>query len=133
MTYLIKILIGAAWIDGVMQPEEREYLTKKVAEYHLEEDTEIKSLLSGLKPTTAETCYQWLETYLGSNPKTEDYQNLLEAISALIYSDGDIDLREANLLSRLQSLDPNHKKDNSITKPMLNMIRKIYRNAIAST
>ena len=129
---LIKILIGVAWIDGVMQPEEREYLDKKVTKYELQDDTEIRSLLSGMKPTTPQDCYQWVEGYLGTNPTIEDYQSLLESISALIYSDGDIDLREAKLLTRIQNLDPNNS-DNSIIDQMLNTIRKVYHKAIAST
>ena len=128
---LIKILIGAAWIDGVMQPQEREYLEKKVQEYQLEEDTQIKSLLSGIKPTTAQDCYQWLKDYLGSNPTKDDYQDLLEAIRALVYSDGDIDLQEAKLLGHLQNLEPSD--NNSIVEQMLTTIRKIYHKAIANT
>ena len=127
---LIKILIGAAWIDGVMQPEEKEYLGTKVAQYQLEEDKEIKALLSGIKPTTAQDCYQWLEDYLGSHPTTEDYQSLLEAISALIYSDGDIDLQEAKLLGHLQNLEPS-ENDNSLIEQALSTIRKVYQKAIA--
>ena len=127
---LIKILIGTAWIDGVMQSEEKEYLAQKVAQYQLEEDKEIKALLSGLKPTTAQDCYQWLEAYLGDHPTIEDYQNLLETISALIYSDGDIDLQEAKLLGHIQNLEPN-ENDNSVIEQVLGTIRKVYQKAIA--
>ncbi|AFZ55373.1 TerB family tellurite resistance protein [Cyanobacterium aponinum] len=128
---LIKILVGAAWIDGVIQAEEREYLKKVVTENHLENDPEIKSLLSEIKPINAQECYQWLEDYLGNSPKTEDYQKLLEAISALVYSDGDIDIQEAKLLSRLQDLEPNGD-NKSIPKQILQSIKKIYQKAIAT-
>lgn len=49
---LVKILIGAAWIDGVIQPQEREYLKKVVEKHQLAEEGEIKSLLSGIKAVT---------------------------------------------------------------------------------
>ena len=41
---LIKILMGTAWIDGIVQPQERKYLQKVVTENNLNDDAEIKSL-----------------------------------------------------------------------------------------
>ncbi|MFN5513370.1 MAG: TerB family tellurite resistance protein, partial [Cyanobacteriota bacterium] len=66
---LLKILIGAAWIDGVIQPEERQYLQKIAADAHLEEEPEIQVLLSELKPVSAGDCYQWLQDYCGGHPR----------------------------------------------------------------
>ncbi len=129
---LIKILAGTAWIDGIIQSQEREYLKKMVTENHLEEDPEIKSLLSEIKPINASDCYQWLEEYLGKNPTTEDYQKLLEAISALVYSDGDVDIQEAKLLSRLQNLDPQSQGKNSTFKQIIRSIRQLYSKAVAN-
>ena len=43
---LLKILIGAAWIDGTIQAEEREYLNQMAAEKGVAEDPQIKPLLS---------------------------------------------------------------------------------------
>ena len=129
--HLIKILVGTAWIDGIIQPEEREYLKKKVQENQLEDDPEIKSLLSEIKPVNPEECYQWLEDYLGKNPTLKDYQDLLEAISAIVYSDGDIDLQEARLLSRLQNFDPDSQDSKSFVDQIFKNIRQLYRKAIA--
>lgn len=128
---LIKILVGTAWIDGIIQPEEREYLSTKVKENELENDAEIKSLLSEIKPITPQECYQWLEEYLGKNPTLQDYQDLLESISALVYSDGDIALQEAKLLSRLQDLDPESQGSKSVFEQIMKNIRKLYIKAIA--
>ena len=50
---LLKILIGAAWLDGVIQTEERQYLRKLAAEYELEADLELQALLSELKVVPA--------------------------------------------------------------------------------
>ena len=130
---LMKILVGAAWIDGIIQPEEREYLQHKAQENQLANDPEIKSLLSEIKPVKAQECYQWLQDYLGQNPSTKDYENLLEAISALVYSDGDIDIQEAKLLSRLQDFDPESQAHTSIVDNILKTIRKVYQKAIADT
>ncbi len=127
---LLKILIGAAWIDGIIQAEERDYL-KQMAQIHgLSEDAELKDLLSELKPVQPSQCYQWLEEYLGDNPTTDDYQELLETLSALIYSDGDVQMQEAQLLTKLQLLDPAQDTSKSVFDKVLQIIQKTYRKAI---
>ena len=127
---LMKILFGAAWIDGIIQPEEREYLRRMATDRKLIDEPEIQSLLSEIKPVTATECYQWLEEYLGENHTQEDYEQLLEAISAVLYSDGDVDIQEAKLLSRLQDLDPENNPPSSIFEQLLKSIQKLYRRAV---
>ncbi len=127
---LLKILIGVAWIDGIIQVEERNYL-KYMSEYHgLSNDIELQYFLSELKPIKADQCYQWLEEYLGNNPTTEDYQELLESLSALIYSDGDIQIQEAQLLNKLQLFDPSQNYYQSNFAKLAKLLQQIFRNAI---
>ncbi|NEQ14571.1 TerB family tellurite resistance protein [Moorena sp. SIO2C4] len=127
---LLKILIGAAWIDGKVQAEEREYLYKVAQEYGVADDPEIKPLLYELKAVSADECYSWVEQYLGDRPSPEDYQRLIEALSALIYSDGLVDTEEAKLLNRLQLLDPSNPSQQSSSQKVLKAIQKIYRRWI---
>jgi uncharacterized tellurite resistance protein B-like protein len=130
MKKILKILIGAAWIDGVIQPEERKYLRRIAEEFQLADDPEIKPLLQELRPIEAIECYQWLEDYLGSNHSVADYQELLEKISGLIYSDGFVDVREAKLMEKVQNFDPMIVSRQSIFDRLLLKIQKIYRAAI---
>ena len=131
MKQILKILIAAAWIDGVIQPEERTYLRRVAEDFQLADDPEIKPLLSELKPVNATECYQWLEEYFGENHTAEEYHQLLEKISALVYSDGYVDVREAKLIEAIQSCDPaNPDCKNSVWDRMLRKIRKVYRSAI---
>ncbi|MGK7897819.1 MAG: TerB family tellurite resistance protein, partial [Xenococcus sp. (in: cyanobacteria)] len=60
---LFKILMGTAWLDGIIQPEERKYLWETAQAWQLTEDPEIKILLSELKTVSATECYLWLEEY----------------------------------------------------------------------
>ena len=83
---LMKILFGAAWIDGIIQTEEREYLRRMASDKEIIDEPEIQSLLSEIKPVSATECYQWLEEYLGKNHTQQDSEQLLEAISAVLYS-----------------------------------------------
>ncbi|MDJ0508631.1 MAG: TerB family tellurite resistance protein [Crocosphaera sp.] len=128
---LLKILIGTAWIDGIIQAEERDYLKRMSQSSGLSEDEDIKALLSELKPVQPSQCYQWLEEYLGDNPTINDYQELLETLSALIYSDGDVQMQEAQLLTKLQLLDPAQDSSQSAFDKVLKNIQKIYKKAIS--
>ena len=128
---LIKILIGAAWIDGVIQTEEREYLRRIARAYQVENEPELKPFLSELKPVQAQECYRWLTEYLGENHQEEDYQELLEALSGLIYSDGDVEVQEARLLTKLQELDPIYEQSKSPLDKLLEKIQKLYRKTMS--
>jgi len=124
---LFKILVGAAWIDGEVQESELEYLQQIVTENKLADDPEVQSLLSTENPIPANKCYSWLEDYLGNNPTEKDYQNLLSALSALVYSDGYVDTEEAKLLTQIQNIDLTQSSPNSAFDKVLKVIRKFYR------
>lgn len=124
---LVKLLIGAAWIDGKIQAEEREYLHRVANEKGVAEDPEIKPLLYELRSVSPEECYRWIEEFLGDRPTSEECQSVIEAISALIYSDGDVAIEEAKLLTKLQQLDPANDSGQPVQSKMLAAIQKLYR------
>ena len=124
---LVKILIGAAWLDGKIQPEERTYLNRVAQEKGVAQDPEIYPLLHELRQVEATECYQWMKDYLGNSPSTADYQNLLESISGLIYSDSDVDTEEAKLLTQLQSLEPKNDAPQPAHNAVIKEIQKLYR------
>ncbi|WP_172657293.1 TerB family tellurite resistance protein [Myxosarcina sp. GI1] len=130
MKTLLKILIGAAWIDGIIQPEERRYLRRVAQEFQLANDPEIRPLLSELRPVQPIECYQWLEDYLGEDHSHEDYLELLEKISGLIYSDGYVDIREAKLIEKIEHLDSANESNKKIFNKLLRKIQKLYRSAM---
>ena len=127
---LLKILIGAAWIDGVIQVEERNYLKQTAQQHQLQDDPDLKLLLSELKPVSPQECYQWLQDYLGDNHSEEDYQELLERLSGLLYSDGDIQIQEAKLLTTLQELDPAQETPKKPIEKLLGKIQTLYRKTL---
>ena len=124
---LVKLLIGAAWIDGKIQAEEREYLHRVAKEKGVAEDPEIKPLLYELRSVSPEECYRWIEEFLGDRPSSEECQSVIEAISALIYSDGDVAIEEAKLLTKLQQLDRANDPRQPVQSKMLAAIQKLYR------
>lgn len=124
---LVKILIGAAWIDGRIQPEERQYLRQIAQEKGLAEDPEIRPLLNELVSVQPAECYEWVKQYLGVSPSAEECQNLIEALSGLIYSDGDVAIEEARLLTKLQQISSDNESTQSGYNGVLKKIQKLYR------
>lgn len=129
---LVKILIGAAWLDGIVQPEEKEYLYKVAAEKGMAADPEIQPLLNELKTVQPNDCYKWVREYLGEYPSSEAYQELLEAISGLIYRDGEVATEEARLLTKLQDLDTANTTPQGAYFIVLKNIQTLYRRWVSS-
>ncbi|MBD2607320.1 TerB family tellurite resistance protein [Scytonema hofmannii FACHB-248] len=124
---LVKILIGAAWIDGRIQAEERQYLREIAQAKGLASDPDIKPWLYELVPVQPSECYKWVKDYLGDRPTNEDYENLIEAISGLIYSDGEVAIEEARLLTKLQQLSTANDSTQPGHNAILKQIQKLYR------
>jgi hypothetical protein len=99
---LLKILIGVAWLDERIQPEERRFLARVFQAHQLDGDTELLSMLDGQIAVTQAECESWIQAYLGDRSIYDD-DRLIEAISAIVYMDGDIANIEAKLLVDLQS------------------------------
>lgn len=128
---LVKILIGAAWIDGKVQPEEREYLHRIAKEKGIAEDADIQPLLYEFRAVKPQECYEWVKEYLGDRPTSENCQHLIEAISGLIYSDGTVANEEAKLLTDLQLLDPANESGEPDSNTVLKSIRSLYQRWVA--
>jgi uncharacterized tellurite resistance protein B-like protein len=122
---LIKILIGVAWLDDRVQPEERRFLARVLQAHQLAGDTELESLLDGKIAMTQAECESWIQEYLGGRSIYDD-DRLIEAISAIVYMDGDIANIEAKLLVDLQSsptaITP------TATSSSIAKLQQLYRN-----
>jgi uncharacterized tellurite resistance protein B-like protein len=120
---LLKILIGVAWLDGEIQPQERQYLATLAQTHQLDRDPEIDTLLTSSTRVTLAECERWIQSYLGDRSIYDD-DELIEAISGLIYSDGDVATAEANLLVNIQS-----EPTAGIPKqPLITKIRQLCQN-----
>jgi hypothetical protein len=121
---LLRILIGVAWLDGEIKSEERQYLTKVAQTHNLDRDPQIDSLLTSPTPIPPGDCERWIQDYLGDRSIYDD-DGLIEAISGLIYSDGDVATAEANLLVNIQSSPSSGVPPQS---PLTARIRQLYQN-----
>ncbi|NEO82790.1 MAG: TerB family tellurite resistance protein [Spirulina sp. SIO3F2] len=127
---LLKILMGAAWLDGVIQPEERQYLHTMAQNNQLDQDPDIKKLLSEAQPIAPAECMQWITAYLRQYHTEADYQALLEALSALIYSDGDVQVEEAKVLMQVQGMAPQAESESGMVPKVLKSIQMLYKRAV---
>lgn len=123
---LLKIVTGTAWIDGKVQIEEQDYLKRIATKHNLNNDPELKPLINGLKPVSQEQCYQWVEEYLGRNPSQAAQDQLLEAVSGLIYSDGTVDGAEAQLLNEINDLKQADDPIQSFRQKIIQKLQKVY-------
>ncbi|HTL88414.1 MAG TPA: TerB family tellurite resistance protein [Leptolyngbya sp.] len=126
---LVKILIGVAWLDGKIQPEERSYLQRIAKEKGLESDREIQPILYELRSVKPEECYQWVQHYLGEFPTPKRCHQLIDAVSELMYVDSSIDTEEAKLLTRLQVLESEPAP--TLHTKAVAVIRKLYQRGVA--
>jgi hypothetical protein len=121
---LMKILVGAAWLDGEIQAEEHQYLAKVAQTHQLVGDPELESLVTGKIKVTSTECEQWIQDYLGDRSIHDD-DRLIEDISGLIYSDGDVAIAEAKLLVNIQSEQSSEQPNQQTLVPK---IRQLYQN-----
>jgi uncharacterized tellurite resistance protein B-like protein len=128
---LLKILIGVAWLDGQVQEAEREHLMGIAQEQGLSNDPEISALMNNLGQTAipAAQCYQWVQDYLKSQPNDTDYEQLLEALGGIIYSDNDVAIDEAYLLNSLSPKNTEEPIVNrlSIARSLLSRLDDVYQ------
>ena len=123
---LFKIAVGVAWIDGKVQNEEHDYLVRLANQRGIETHPEIYPLLNSLKKVTKDECYQLISDYLGPKPKPEKLNQLIEEISGLIYSDGNMDSSEAEVLNDIQGMIQPHTCKNLNSK-IVNIIQGYYK------
>lgn len=126
---LFKIIVGVAWIDGKIQPEEQAHLQQLAESKSIESHPDIKPLLSGLKKVSQAECSCWISAYLGSNPDPDKLSHLLEEISAVVYSDGDMDSAEAKLLNDVQNRMANPSR--SLNARIIGKIQAVYQQLTA--
>lgn len=127
---LFKILVGAAWLDGKIQPEEQAYLQRIAVQKGLSEDPELQLWVNGSKSISSEDCFRWVSEYLGQNPAPEDGQQLLEELSGLIYSDSEVDSKEAELLMHFQQVEEAGASRAASPESVINAIKTLYKRWI---
>ena len=101
---LLKVLVGIAWIDGEIAPEEVKYLQEMAQKLQLEHDPEIQDLLRFDRTISFQGCIGLISAYLDQDQSDGSYEALLHAIRSLIQSDGQVSGPEKAFLQISQFL-----------------------------
>ena len=128
---LLEILVAVAWIDGEIQPEERKFLSQIIVEQNISSASKLQDLIDNYQGSSLVKCYQLLKKYLGDNPNPIDYENLVTAVSKLIYSDDNIATEEALVLTQIQNLNPENLKSDSAFDKTISIIQKLYQVGVS--
>ncbi|MDX2273785.1 MAG: TerB family tellurite resistance protein [Cyanobacteriota bacterium] len=98
---LLKIVIGAAWVDDTLAPVEQQYLRGLLRQNHLADNLELQSLLN--HPVPLPETERWIVDYLAG--ATLDQRSQLSAsIHNLIMADSQISAAEQSLMADFHEL-----------------------------
>ncbi|MGF1600658.1 MAG: TerB family tellurite resistance protein [Thermosynechococcaceae cyanobacterium] len=98
---ILQILIGSAWADQHLEPQEVDYLQSLLKRYHLSHDSDLQSLLG--TPVSLKQTEQWIIAYL-KNAEEEERMILLANIGKVLISDDQVSDSEHDLLDRYYDL-----------------------------
>lgn len=124
----LKILIGSAWADGVLDPEEQEILSAALQRHGETYDRELKHLLE--HPVDLQQTERWISQYLADATDTER-QALLGAIGRVLFADRDISDEEHMLLDDFHSMMgtiPAHAEIPELAKTVGKFVKKAVRS-----
>ena len=124
---LFKIIVGVAWLDGKVQTEEQDYLTRLANEEGIASHPEIYPLINGLKEVSTEQCYEWISDFVGDRPSKETLNQLIEDISGMVYSDGEMDSAEAKILNDLQQMVTPQPLPHSLNSKIVHQLKGYYK------
>lgn len=109
----LKVLLGAAWADGSLQPEELPILKRAVQQLGLKDYPQLRQLIQ--TPMSGEDYRQAFREYLAFYPSQEERQTLLELVRELVYVDDQISPEESTILEQLrQSLQDLEPEDDNL-------------------
>ena len=97
----LKILIGSAWADRQLEPEEIQYLGTLLRRYQLDRDPELLVLLE--QPVPLEQTERWMIAYL-QNTTNEERLKLLADMGRILIADNVVTGREHDLLDEYHEL-----------------------------
>lgn len=112
---ILKILIGSAWADRHLEPEEIRYLETVLERYQLQQDPELRSLLT--TPVSLEQTELWIVSYLQDTTETERLK-LLAAIGNLLISDHVVSSVEHDLLDDFHDIMASVPAQSEAAKPV---------------
>lgn len=124
---ILQILIGSAWADQQLEPQEVDYLQTLLTRYHLSHDEELQALLK--TPVSAQQTESWIVAYL-KNAEEEERMILLAKIGKLLISDEQVSESEHDLLDRYYELMARTPNNADAIPNLIKTVGKFVRDSI---
>ena len=120
----LKVVLGAAWADGTLQPEELAPIHTIVDELGLASHPDILTLLE--TPIPAVTYRHYLDDYLANHPTKQERQLLLGLIKRVVYADNEVSIEEGYILGELTDLLEDMSPDRSVNQDDAQRFRSMF-------
>lgn len=125
---LMKIIIGAAWIDHHLEPAEVGYLNQLLERHRLTHRPELKSLLD--TPVPPQQTERWMVEYLQQTTEL-DRQKALAAIAKMLIADDTVSDSEHDLLDdfylMMERIPPQPEALTQLVETVGQFARKVMR------
>ncbi|GAB4218032.1 MAG: hypothetical protein OHK0012_25060 [Synechococcales cyanobacterium] len=97
----LKVILGAAWADGTLQPEELPTLKTAVQHLGLSDYPGLRDLIQ--TPMSGDDYRQAFRDFLAACPTQPERQYLLDTVTRLVYVDDQVSVEEAYILDQLRT------------------------------
>ena len=120
----LKVVLGAAWADGALQPEELAPIHQIVEELGLASHPDVHRLLE--TPVPAVTYRRYLQEYLAVHPTLDQRRHLLGLLQRVIYADNEVSIEEGYILGELRDLLDEMAAESTATDANIKQLRDIF-------
>lgn len=124
---ILQILMGSAWADQHLEPQEMRYLQALLDRYHLSHDSELQSLLEA--PVSPQQTERWIVAYL-KNADEEERMILLAKIGKVLIADDNVSDSEHDLLDRYYDLMARTPHNAEAIPKLVNTLGRFVRDSI---
>ena len=109
----LRVLLGAAWADGMLQPEELPIVKTAVNQLGLSGYPRLREMIQ--TPMSGEDYQQAFRDFLAFYPTPEERQILFDLVSEVVYADDQISPEESTILEQLRhSLETLEPEDDNL-------------------
>jgi len=96
----LKVILGAAWADGTLHPEELPIVKTAVQQLGLSTYPGLRQIIQ--TPMSGEDYQHAFQEFLGFYPTLAERQTLLNVVAELIYVDDQVSPEESTILDQLR-------------------------------
>ncbi len=121
---LMKVVVGAAWADGHLEPSEIQYLETLLERYGFDRDPVLRTMLE--KPVSLDETEHWMIEFLAGASEA-DRMKLLGAIGNLLIADDNVSPEEHQLLDDYHTFMANIPAQSEVTPNLVSAVSQFFK------